>query len=122
VEPERELAHENWSEYFDAVSKELPGAVISIEITDPPNPPLIEAGSLALHALAYDRRDDVFEVAATKASPSPQVPSVVRRLVDQPERVVVDSRTLLAPMTIAVDGRDGVRTVIKIEREADLTG
>jgi hypothetical protein len=29
---------------------------------------------------------------------------------------------MLAPMTIAVDGRDGVRTVITIEREPELTG
>jgi hypothetical protein len=27
----------------------------------------------------------------------------------------------LAPMTISVDGRDGARTVIRIERDADVS-
>jgi hypothetical protein len=120
MEPTRELAHETWSEYLDAVSKELLNAQVSIEIIAEPDPPMFEAGRMALQAVAYDRRDDVFEVAAARGGP--QLPSVLRHMVDHPERVLVDSRTLLAPMTIAVDGRDGVRTVIRIEREAEPTG
>jgi Family of unknown function (DUF5335) len=120
MEAARELAHETWSEYLDAVSKELLNAKVSIEIIAEPGPPLIEAEQMALQAIAYDRRDDVFEVAA--AGGGSRAPSVLRHLVDHPERVIVDSHTLLAPMTIAVDGRDGVRTVIRIEREPEIMG
>lgn len=116
----RNLEPETWSEYLDAVSKELLNASISIEVLAGPRPPVVEAEHLALQAVAYDRRDDVFEVTA--ARPGPHLPSVLRHMVDHPARVEVDNYTMLAPMTIAVEDQDGVRTVISIEREADSTG
>jgi hypothetical protein len=99
------------------VSKELFNAQVSIKINSALGPPAIQADSLALQALTYDHRDDVFEVAAARGGPRP--PSVLRHLVDHPARIEVDSYTLLAPMTIAVDGQDGGRTVISIEREPE---
>src|ERR1022692_3435692 len=118
VEPTRELAHETWSEYFDAVSKELLNAQISIEIGDAPDPTRIETEPLTLHELTYDGRGDVFEVAATPCGS--QARSVRRHLVEHPERVLVDSRTVLAPLTITVDVKDGLRAVITIEDEPVL--
>jgi Family of unknown function (DUF5335) len=120
VEPMHELAHETWSGYFDAASKELRGAPVSIEIIAASDPPMIEEGRMTLKALAYNRRDDVFEIAAGRGRPG--LPSVLRHLIDHPALVEVDTQTMLAPMTIAVEGRDGVRTVITVEREAKLTG
>jgi hypothetical protein len=116
----RELAQEAWAEYLDAVSKELLNADVSIEIVQEEQPPVVEAQRLALQAVAYDRRDDVFEVAAARGGP--HVPSVLRHMVDRPERIVVDSWTLLAPMTISVDGADGVRTVVKISGDPAFSG
>ncbi len=49
------------------------------------------------------------------------VPSVLHRLVDHPRRIETDSQTLLAPMTIAVDGQDGLRIVITIDSEPEFT-
>jgi hypothetical protein len=108
----RELAPEAWSEYLDAVSRELLNADVSIEVIAVAEEPMIEAQHLALRTVAYDHRDDVFEVAAARGGP--HLPSMLRRMVDHPKRIVVDSWTLLAPMTIAVDGRDGIRTVVRI--------
>jgi len=116
----RELAPEAWSEYLDAVSRELLNADVSIEVVIESDPPMVEAEHLALQAVAYDHRDDVFEVAAARGGP--HLPSMLRRLVDHPKRIVVDTWTLLAPMTIAVDGGDGVRTVVKIAREPEFAG
>ena len=109
----RELASETWAEYFDALGRELLHAPTSIEVGDPCGPATVEAKHLALHALTYDRRDDVFEVAVARGGP--HLPGVLRHLVDRPARVAVDNHTMLAPMTIAVDGRDGIRTTIRIE-------
>ena len=75
---------------------------------------------LALHPLTYDRRNDVFEVAVARGGP--HLPAVLRHLVDHPARVAVDNHTMLAPMTIAVDGRDGLRTTIRIEHDPDVGG
>ncbi len=115
---ERELDHDTWSEYFDYASRELLNAPISIEIVGPADSPL--ADRLALQALAYDRRSDVFEVSAAREGP--RIPDLMRHLVDRPERVAVDNSALLPPMTIAVDSHDGVRTLIRIEREPESPG
>ena len=114
----RELVHEAWSEYLEAVSKELLNAQVSIEFIAALGPPAVQAECLALQAVTYDSRQDVFEVAAARGGRRP--PRVLRHLVDHPARIEVDSYTLLAPMTISVDGRDGGRTVITIEREPEL--
>ncbi len=119
TEAMRELAPEAWSEYLDAVSKELPGAEVSIEIVSAPDEIQVAARRLALLAVGYDYRDDVFEVAAA-APGGPTLPSTLRHFVDHPKRIVTDSWTLLAPMMIAVDGRDGVRTVVRIVRDGNL--
>ncbi len=122
----RELAPEAWSEYLDALSVEMLNAQVSIEIIPRPGKSMIEAGRLALQALTYDHRDDVFEVAAARGgvggAGGTGSPSTLRHLVDHPARIEVDSPVLLAPMTIAVDGSDGVRTVIRIAREPEYSG
>ena len=48
------------------------------------------------------------------------LPSVLRHLVDHPAGIAVDNHTLLAPLTIVVDGRDGERTVIAIQAEGEF--
>jgi hypothetical protein len=111
-----ELAHETWAEYFDATSRELLNAPVSIEQEASRWPQQEEVRRLALQLLTYDRSNDVFEIAATRSGPD--VPGVVRHTVEHPRRVIVDSSTLLPPMTIAVDNRDGVRTVVRIDRPA----
>jgi hypothetical protein len=115
----RELASETWAEYFDALSRELFHAPTTIEVVDSCGPANVEAKHLALHALTYDTRDGVFEVAVTWGGP--QLPGVLRHVIDHPSRVAVDNHTMLAPMTIAVDGRDGLRTMIRIEHDPDTT-
>ena len=120
MSPHRELAHEAWDEYFDWLSKELLNAPVTIEVSSASTPRTIEARRLALQALSYDRRSDVFEVAAARGGP--RLPSSLRHLVDHPSHVYVDSDTMLAPMTIAVDGGDGVRTLIRIERDGAFEG
>src|SRR5437588_6472820 len=69
MQPPRELARETWSEYLAAVSKELLNAPVSIEVIVSPGPPEVEASPLALQRLVYDRRDDLFEIAAARGGP-----------------------------------------------------
>lgn len=113
----RQLAREAWSEYMDALSRELLSAPVSIEVTGQPDGASVEMERLALQALVYDRGDDVFEVAA--AGGGPRLRRVLRHVVDHPCRVAVDTQTMLAPMTISVEGPDGARTVIRVSREQD---
>ena len=114
----RALVREAWSEYLDAVTAELVNAPVSIEVTGDPEPPLLEAHRVALQALGYDDRDDVFEIAV--ARDGADIRGVLHRLIDHPRRIETDSHTLLAPMTIAVDGQDGLRMVITIDSEPEF--
>lgn len=114
----RELSPETWGRYFDEVGAELMNADVSIEIITAGERQL-EASNLALQALSYDRRDDVFEVSA--AHGTAHLPSVLRHLVDHPQRITVNS-TAMAPTCITVDDRDGVRTVVRVEPPAAFGG
>ena len=114
----RELASEAWAEYFDALSRELLYAPTTIEVVDRSGLASVEARHLALHALTYDRRDEIFEVAVAQGGP--HLPAVLRHLVDHPARVAVDNDTMLAPMTISVDGSDGMCTTIRIDYDPDV--
>jgi hypothetical protein len=120
VNAPRELEHDAWSEYFDALSRELENAPVSIEIIEASGPTRIEAEPMALQTMLYDRHDDVFEVAAARGGR--RFPRVLRHLIDRPQRVAIDTSTMLAPMTISVEGGDGARTVIRVEREPDFSG
>jgi hypothetical protein len=117
--PRRELVQETWSEYLDAVSRELSDAPVSVEVIAPAKPAMVEAERLALRALVYDDVDDVFELSAVRGSI--RRPGVMRHVIDHPARIEVDSHTLLAPMTIVVEGENRVRTVITIERDETPT-
>jgi len=116
----RELAPETWEHYFDAMSSELFNAEVSIEIVGTSEPKLVEADRLALQTLTYDRRDDVFEIACARGGA--YLPSVLRHVVDHPQRIAVDSPTSMAPTTIAVDDPEGVRTLVRIQRAAAFGG
>ena len=120
MEATRELSPEGWSRYLDSISDDLRNVPISIEIIDSERPPVVAAAGLALQLLTYDRRDDVFEVAAARGGP--RLPSMLRHLIDHPVRVEVNSMTSLAPTKIVVDARDGVRTVIRISHDGAFCG
>jgi hypothetical protein len=120
MEAARPLPRETWSSYFDSITVDLHNEPVSIEILDSSSPPRFAATRLALQTLTYDRRKDVFEVAA--ALGGPRLPSVLRHLVDHPTRIEVDSWTSLAPSTIAIEGGDGVRTVVRVWREGAFSG
>jgi Family of unknown function (DUF5335) len=111
---------ETWGKYLDEVTGELLNSEVSIEIVRGPPGRRLEADHLALQALSYDRRDDVFEVAGARGTA--HLPSVVRHLVDHPERIAVDSPASVVPTRIIVDDRDGVRTVVRITRPAAFAG
>jgi len=131
MQPTQSLAPERWCEYLERVTEDLFNEPVSIEIVDSlmllddSSMPLddssvsamLEAKRLALQGLTYDPRNDVFEVEAARGGP--HVPSVLRHFVDHPSSIAVDG---FAPTTIVVDGRDGARTVITIERSPAFSG
>ena len=120
MEATRELPRERWADYLQDVTGEMRNVAVVIEVSDPIIGPGVAARRLALQALAYDRRDDVFEVAAARGGP--HLPAVLRHMVEHPTRIEVDSLAAFDPTLISVTGQDGARTVIRIVHEGAFTG
>jgi Family of unknown function (DUF5335) len=120
MQPTRELPRDRWATYLQDVTDELRNTPVAIEVNDPESGPGVEANRMALQALIYDRRDDVFEVAA--AHGGPHLPITLRHLVDHPTRIEVDSVTAPIPTIISVIDEDGVRTDVRILRESSFVG
>jgi hypothetical protein len=58
----RKLEKSNWRAFFDGISKLLEGKRAEIEVASPALADQIEAEWLPLLGLAYDPKDDLFEV------------------------------------------------------------
>ena len=71
--------------------------------------------------LGWELRNGDVSVEVGAAPGAAQLPSVLRHLMDHAQRITVDS-TSMAPTRIGVDDRDGVRTLVRIERPAAFGG
>jgi Family of unknown function (DUF5335) len=120
MEPTRELPRERWAKYLQDATDELRNTPVVIKVTGPESGPGVEANRMALQALIYDRRDDVFEVSA--AHGGPHLPATLRHLVDHPTRIEVDSLAAPIATMISVIAGDGVRTDVRIAREGSFVG
>jgi Family of unknown function (DUF5335) len=108
---EVEVPKSQWSSYLNSVTRSMEDAELSIEVGGDNLD--LAAVNLALQFLAYDGRDELFEVAG--ATESSHVPDVFHHLVEKPRRIVADVRTT-APSRIEVEAEDGERTVIRLDR------
>ena len=111
-----EIPRNQWPGYLDAVSRAMEDAEVSIEIGRNCWALEVEVRSLALQFVAYDCRDELFEVAGETESSRSR--TVYHHLVERPQRIIVDSATPM-PSRIEVVERDGQRPVIKLERPDD---
>ena len=75
----REIAHDEWSEFFDRVSGSLQGKKILIEVDYPDLGAQIEASKLSLNGLSYDRKGDAFIIST----------EVIEHLIHQPRKIFV---------------------------------
>ena len=96
-----EIRRDDWPAFFDRVSGALQGKQIEIEIDAPDIGAQIEARSLSLNGLSYDRKDDVFVVGT----------EVIEHLVREPRQIFV-SGDEDAVDSIEVSVADGGRHII----------
>ncbi len=114
MHPEFELPKESWASYLEDVTKNLPTSEVVIEVIGEEIGDQVEANWLPFRFLAYDPRDDVFEVAV--GGRSPEYPVVLRHLVHRPVRLWVDEEEGVLPGHLLVEDADGTRTLIRIRR------
>lgn len=110
----------DWAGYFDRLMTELPTTWATVTIDAPHIGHQVEASDLILESLSYDRRDDVFEVAAFL--PGPNGRAVVRHMISGPARIDVDSRAGILPTSIEIENREGITTLVRLHAAPSLSG
>ena len=105
------IATTEWSAFLDAVSAELAGSPVALEVASPGQPRAVLARGV-LHSLLYDPRADVIEVAVQ--TPTPGRISVLRHLISRPVGVASDSTHGLLPSLVLVEDGDGEVTRVRL--------
>ncbi len=92
----RKLEKAQWKDYFDAVSREIPGKQVELEVASLRLGDQIEAEWVPLTGLTYDPKDDLFEV----------VTEALDHLIQRPQEIYVqyDSDGLHSVEVIDADG------------------
>jgi hypothetical protein len=113
-----ELPRGSWRTYFDALSRRLGAVEATVEIDAGDLGAQIEADRLMLSGISYDDRDDVLVIALA-------VPGAAREdlehMVQQPQRIVVDSAAAVLPSTIEVEDSEGQRTLVELRAAPELS-
>jgi len=104
------LAPDDWSTFLDAVSWELAGSPVVVDVTSPGDARAVIARGM-LQALLYDARGDVIEVGVR--IPTPSRISVLRHLISRPTGVASDSAKGLLPSLVLIEDGDGELTRVR---------
>jgi hypothetical protein len=105
------LAPEEWSTFLDAVSAELAGSPVVVDVALRGTPRTVVVRGV-LHALVYDPRGDVLEVAVQ--TPTPNRISVLRHLISHPTGVATDCAKGLLPSLVVVEDANGDVTRVRL--------
>jgi hypothetical protein len=99
----RKLEKSEWRSFFDGISKLLEGKQAEIEVASLALGDQIEAEWLPLLGLAYDPKDDLFEVALDG----------VDHMIPKPREIYVDDG-VGGLMSIEIVDADGTKQIIKL--------
>lgn len=112
-----EVPREQWKSYFDNLSKRLGTVEATVEVDGRDIGSQIEAENVVLTGVTYDSRDDVLVIAL-------DVPGGGRgeleRLVDHPQRVLVEGMFPEEGMAFAIDDAEEHRTIVTLARPPAL--
>jgi hypothetical protein len=106
-----ELSRDDWSAYFDDLSRELTTTHATVEIEGPDLGAQVEAEDLVLNGISYDDRDDVLVVGLSPGGPAESL----EHLVSSPQRIAVESSAGLLPSSIEVEDAEGERTLVRLQ-------
>ncbi|MDH3387553.1 MAG: DUF5335 domain-containing protein [Gammaproteobacteria bacterium] len=99
---DREIAKQDWPDFFDRVTSALQGKLVEIEVDSLELGAQIEATRLSLNGLTYDRKDDSFVVSTD------QIEHVIR----SPQKIHVADATH-GVGSLMVTAADGSKQIIR---------
>jgi len=107
------LDREQWSAYFDAVSKAVEGRRVEIEIAGLDIGDQIEAEWVVLNGVTYDRKDDTLYVYAE------DVEGDLDHAIPHPREILVDTGEGALQRMVVVDGEDRLH-IIRLKEALSL--
>ncbi len=112
LQQRHEIPREEWSGFFERVTKEHAGQDVTIEVLDREFGDGHEARRLPLAYVEYDPKDD--EVSVAVGGRDGRYPVVLRHAVAGPRRVVSDSAAPLIDWAFDIVGDDDSHTIVTI--------
>lgn len=100
----RELERSRWKDYFDSVSERIGSERVEVEVEGMELGDQIEIEWMALNGLAYDPKDDLFEV----------VTDAVDHLIHHPRSIYVDD-SIEGLHSVEVIDADGNKQIIMLK-------
>lgn len=101
----RKLARSDWREYFDRVSKALPGKLAEVEVAALDVGDQILAEWIPMLGITYDSNDDLLDVAFDRGS------HAIRR----PREIVLEEDDA-GLRSVAVIDQDGARQLVRLKQ------
>jgi hypothetical protein len=97
----RRLDRADWGRYFDNISRALGTKDVTIEVAPLGIGPQMEAKTLALRGLVYDRKSDVFEIQTASLD----------HMISQPTEIWVDESADEITSVEVVD-KEGTKQIV----------
>jgi hypothetical protein len=117
-EDRHELPREEWHQFFEVLTKEREGQLVTIEIVDKEFGDQFEAEKLPFAYIEYDHKDDVFIVGV--GGRDSRYPVVLRHMIPRPQRILVDATLPGTVWAIDVFDPDNTQTIVTLHRAPPL--
>jgi hypothetical protein len=113
-----ELPADRWVEYFDSVSRQLDGQLVTIEVMSDELGDQTDVERLPLQAIGYDPKENLLEISI--GGRGPRYPVVLRHFISSPQKISVEESAALSPSAILVSDDGGMQTLIRMFDPAAL--
>jgi hypothetical protein len=107
----RELAREEWAQYFHDFSRDLDSVVATVEVTGRDVGAQTETDRLRLTGITYDRGDDIVVIGLDAEGGTVEA---VERIVYQPQKIYVASDDD-GMTTFDIEDGEGHQTLVRLE-------
>ncbi|WP_326819656.1 DUF5335 family protein [Streptosporangium sp. NBC_01756] len=107
-----ELTREEWREFFDNMTRNYEGAMVTVEVMSKDFGDQVETEKLPLAYLEYDPKDDQFSVGV--GGRDGRYPVVLRHAIDRPQRILTDTLQQGTVRAFDIFDAEGSQTIVVV--------
>jgi hypothetical protein len=107
----REIPREEWHQFFEDFSRELPELVAAVEVIGKDVGAQIEAERPRLTGITYDHKDDILVVGLDAPGGTPED---LERVVYQPQKILAAEGD--GELTFDIEDSEQIKTLVRLER------